>query len=120
RLSDPDVRADLVENWLPSVEPYLATAVLGYIASPAYSFAEGMTIRDAANASGKSFAEFVCDLLLATGLAVNAIMPAVGLGDESDIRALLRHDAHMGCSDGIYLGGHPHPRGWAAFARYLG
>jgi N-acyl-D-amino-acid deacylase len=26
----------------------------------------------------------------------------------------------MACSDGIYLGGHPHPRGWAAFARFLG
>jgi N-acyl-D-amino-acid deacylase len=23
-------------------------------------------------------------------------------------------------SDGIYLGGHPHPRGWGSFARVLG
>ena len=26
----------------------------------------------------------------------------------------------MGGSDGIYIGGHPHPRGWGTFARYLG
>lgn len=120
RLADPKVRAGLMADWLPSVEPYLASAVLGYVASPAYAFAEGMTISAAAEQSGQSFAEFVCDLLQATELAVSAIMPAVGLGDESDIRALLRHEGHMGCSDGIYLGGHPHPRGWGAFARYLG
>jgi N-acyl-D-amino-acid deacylase len=62
----------------------------------------------------------VCDLLLACDVAVGAIMPAVGLGGASDIRELLRHAGHMGCSDGIYLGGHPHPRGWGAFARFLG
>jgi N-acyl-D-amino-acid deacylase len=36
------------------------------------------------------------------------------------MRALLRHPAHMGGSDGIYRGGHPHPRGWGTFARLLG
>jgi N-acyl-D-amino-acid deacylase len=36
------------------------------------------------------------------------------------MRALLRHPAQMACSDGIYRGGHPHPRGWGAFARLLG
>jgi N-acyl-D-amino-acid deacylase len=36
------------------------------------------------------------------------------------MRALLRHPAQMGGSDGIYRGGHPHPRGWGAFARLLG
>jgi hypothetical protein len=28
--------------------------------------------------------------------------------------------AQMAGSDGIYRGGHPHPRGWGAFARLLG
>jgi N-acyl-D-amino-acid deacylase len=36
------------------------------------------------------------------------------------MRALLRHPAQMAGSDGIYQGGHPHPRGWGAFARLLG
>ena len=39
---------------------------------------------------------------------------------EADVRALLRHPAHMAGSDGIFRGGFPHPRGWGAFARYLG
>lgn len=33
---------------------------------------------------------------------------------------LLRHPAQVGGSDGIYVGRHPHPRGWGAFARLLG
>jgi N-acyl-D-amino-acid deacylase len=36
------------------------------------------------------------------------------------MRALLGHPAQMAGSDGIYRGGHPHPRGWGAFARLLG
>ena len=39
---------------------------------------------------------------------------------EADVRAILRHPAHMAGSDGIFCGGFPHPRGWGAFARYLG
>ena len=39
---------------------------------------------------------------------------------ERSMRALLRHPAQMAGSDGIYRGGHPHPRGWGAFARLLG
>jgi N-acyl-D-amino-acid deacylase len=32
----------------------------------------------------------------------------------------MRHPAMMAGSDGIYIGGYPHPRGWGCFARYLG
>ena len=39
---------------------------------------------------------------------------------EEDVRAILRHPSHMAGSDGIFRGGFPHPRGWGAFARYLG
>lgn len=120
RLADPTVRTELENGWLASTEPFLAEAVLGYVGSPEYAWAEGLTLTEASRRAGTPFASFVCDLLIASDLAVGAIMPSVGLGDESDIRALLRHPGHMGCSDGIYLGGHPHPRGWGAFARFLG
>ena len=39
---------------------------------------------------------------------------------EADLRALLRHEAHLAGSDGILLGRWPHPRGWGTFARLLG
>ncbi len=38
---------------------------------------------------------------------------------EQSMRALLRHPAQLAGSDGIYRGGHPHPRGWGTFARLL-
>ncbi len=39
---------------------------------------------------------------------------------ESDILALMKHPLMMAGSDGIYVGGKPHPRGTGCFARYLG
>jgi N-acyl-D-amino-acid deacylase len=32
----------------------------------------------------------------------------------------MRHPQHSGGSDGILVGGKPHPRAWGTFARYLG
>jgi N-acyl-D-amino-acid deacylase len=118
-LADPDVRADLARTWFPEVEPTLAAATFGYVAATDYRWAEGLTLAAAAARSGLSLGELVCEVLLASELAVGAIVPAPG-GDDSDLRGMLRDSRHMGCSDAIYLGGHPHPRGWGAFARFLG
>jgi N-acyl-D-amino-acid deacylase len=74
---------------------------------------------EAANHLGLEPGEFVCQILLGCELAVGVV--AFG-GDrtEADVRSILRHPAHMAGSDGIFCGGFPHPRGWGAFARYLG
>jgi N-acyl-D-amino-acid deacylase len=64
--------------------------------------------------------DFVCEILAASGMAVGIIAFRPGERTESDVRAILRHPAHMAGSDGIFCGGFPHPRGWGAFARYLG
>jgi N-acyl-D-amino-acid deacylase len=37
-----------------------------------------------------------------------------------ELAEIFTHPAHVGSSDGIYLGGRPHTRGWGSFARYLG
>ena len=63
--------------------------------------------------------EFVCDLLVASGLAVGGVVPHQNR-TEDDVRALMRHPAMMAGSDGIFTGSRPHPRGWGCFARYLG
>lgn len=120
RLADPRVRAELEREWFGPVELEMAEAVLGYVAAEDYRWAEGMSLADAATRAGTSFGTLVCDLLVASDLAVGCIIPTPLMGGEDDVRALLRHPGHMGCSDGIYLGGHPHPRGWGAFARFLG
>ncbi len=42
------------------------------------------------------------------------------IGNEENVRAIMQHPAHMAGSDGILVGGRPHPRGWGTFPRYLG
>jgi N-acyl-D-amino-acid deacylase len=42
------------------------------------------------------------------------------VGDEDNVRAIMRHPNHCAGSDGILVGGRPHPRAWGTFARYLG
>ncbi len=120
RLADPAVRAQLARDWFPTVEQTISPSVLGFVASSRLRWAEGLTVAAAAERMGMSFGDAVCELILDSDVAVGAIVPAPSGAGESDVRELLRHRAHMGCSDGIYLGGHPHPRGWGAFAQFLG
>ncbi len=119
RLVDPEVRADLAATWFPSVEAAIATSMFGYVAGAEFRWAEGSTVAEASARSGRSVADLVCDVLVASDLAVGVLVPSPG-GDETDLRGMIRDDRQMGCSDAIYLGGHPHPRGWGAFARFLG
>lgn len=120
RLADPKIRERLRAEWFPGPLPYPLDGVhLAMIGHPDWRWAEGKTITVAADEAGLAPGDFVCDVLIASGMAVGVI--AFG-GDrtDADIRAILRHPAHMAGSDGIFRGGFPHPRGWGAFARYLG
>jgi N-acyl-D-amino-acid deacylase len=62
----------------------------------------------------------VCNILYATEMATNCIVPHNPRRTDDDIHKLMRHPAMTGGSDGIYVGGKPHPRGTGCFARYLG
>jgi N-acyl-D-amino-acid deacylase len=42
------------------------------------------------------------------------------IGDEANVRMIMRHRTHTGGSDGLLVGDRPHPRGWGTFPRYLG
>ena len=120
RLRDRDVRDALCRDWFPSIADHLDGTTLAFVADRELSWAEGMTLADAAARAGCGTGEFVCDVLARSGLAVGCVRAGrPTIGDE-DIRALLRHEAHMGGSDGIFVGSVPHPRGWGTFARYLG
>lgn len=44
----------------------------------------------------------------------------VQVGNEENVRAVMRHKAHTVGSDGILVGERPHPRGWGTFPRFLG
>jgi N-acyl-D-amino-acid deacylase len=123
RLRDPAVRARLREAVAGPRGP-IETVRLSYVEAPAYRAYEGLTLREAArHATGGEapgfLTEFLCDLLVASGLAVGCVVAHQGR-DEADVQALMRHPAMMAGSDGIFTGSRPHPRGAGCFARYLG
>lgn len=118
-LADTQVRARLAAEWFPSIEDRVGRLTLSYVPDPALSWAEGLPLGEAAARAGRSAPDFVCDLLVACDLVVGCVTTRPPTNSETDVRALLRHEAHMACSDGILLGGRPHPRAWGAFARLL-
>jgi N-acyl-D-amino-acid deacylase len=77
----------------------------------------GLTVAAAAAAAGRPAAEFCYDLLLADQLGTSILMH---VGHEENVRAIMRHPAHLVGSDGLLVGDRPHPRAWGTFPRYLG
>ena len=85
-----------------------------YPANRAWS---GLSVAEAARHAGQPPAEFCFDLLLADDLGTSCLMH---VGNEENVRAILRHPAHLVGSDGLLIGERPHPRAYGTFARYLG
>jgi N-acyl-D-amino-acid deacylase len=121
RLADKSIRERLNTEWFSTPTPYpLDTTTIAMVANPEWRWAEGHTVMEAAKQAERPAGDFVCEILLASGMAVGIVGFRAGERTEEDVRAILRHPAHMAGSDGIFGGGFPHPRGWGAFARYLG
>ncbi|NJP42591.1 N-acyl-D-amino-acid deacylase family protein [Actinacidiphila epipremni] len=57
------------------------------------------------------------ELLLADRLGTTILQH---VGDERNVRTVMRHPAHTGGSDGILHGSKPHPRAYGTFPHYLG
>ena len=56
------------------------------------------------------------DLLIRDNLATTILQH---VGHEENVQAIMQHPSHTGGSDGILVGGKPHPRAWGTFPRYL-
>jgi len=124
RLADPGVRARLRAEGPGGARGPLGPVRLSYVEAPAYRAYEGLTLEEAARratggATAADIVDFVCDVLVASSLSVGCVV-AHQQRTEADVQAFMRHPGMMGGSDGIFAGGHPHPRGWGCFARYLG
>lgn len=120
RLAQPATRQRLARDWFPAIGGVLDRITLAYIGAAEWSWAEGMALTEAAATAGMPPGELVCELLTASRLAAGCVFAQPPTNTEEDLRALLRHEAHLAGSDGILLGRWPHPRGWGAFARLLG
>ena len=119
RLADAATYRRLRRSWHGDLRDELAGYVISNAPGPAFGRYEGRTLADAAAAHGCDLAGFVRELLAGTGLAVTCVVPGRGSDGDRDYAALLADPGRMAGSDGIYLGGHPHPRGRGAFARML-
>lgn len=125
-LSDPEQREELADRQRTVIAgrsdmgpDWPKNMLLSYIASPGYSWAEGMTVQEAADRAGADPVSFSLELLAESKLAVAAVFKVPEKRAVSQLASLMRNDVHMTGSDGIYTGTRPHPRGWGAFARML-
>ena len=106
-------RADLGPGWADQI-------TLSHVAAPGYRDLQGVTLANAATRIGTDPASFAIDVLVASELQVTAILRVPHPRSPEDLAPLYRHRGHMGGSDGIFVGTHPHPRAAGTFARYLG
>lgn len=125
-LADPDQRAALHDPCVaraarsPSLGPdWPQLITLAHIAAPTYRWAHGLTLQAAADRAGTDAMSFAFDVLAASRLQVNAVMAVRHQRTAAELARVFRHPEHMGGSDGIFIGAHPHPRGRGTFARYL-
>lgn len=119
RLRDPAFRSQ-VHEWVAKPRFDLDRVRLGSVPADEYRHLEGRTLAEAVTVTGKALPDLIVDLLLATGTATNAVVPHRAERTDRDIEALMRDRRMTGGSDGIFVGGKPHPRGTGCFARYLG
>lgn len=76
----------------------------------------GMFLPEAAARAGQTPYEFFVDLLIQTRLGVSCL---AHIGNEENVQTILQHPAHVVGSDGILVGGRPHPRGWGTHVKFL-
>lgn len=123
--AEPDRALEIIasgelDGWWPTLAEAWPRLTVSH--APGMEWTEGLTMVAAAERAGVEPAELCRRLLTATRLEAGVVFarPDEGPEGEESVRRVLRHPAHTGGSDGIYVGGHPHPRGFGAFARFLG
>ncbi len=87
------------------------------VSDPELESAVGRTVAEWAELRGEDPTTAALELMRSDRLGTGILMH---VGDEDNVRAIMRHPNHCAGSDGILVGGRPHPRAWGTFARYLG
>jgi len=119
RLCDPTVRERIREEMMGTHEGQWQNYLICAVGTEANQRYEGLWLPEAARVAGKDVVDFVCGLIVEEQLAVTVVQRHAHR-TEGDLRAMMKHPAHMVCTDAILLGSHPHPRGYGTYPRYLG
>lgn len=125
-LADPAERDRLRRDWFPRVRqnPSLGPdwpqmISLSHLSAPELYWAHGLTLAQASERAGVDVVDFVLDALLACRLQTNVIMAVRYERPVTELARIFAHPGHIGGSDGIFIGAHPHPRARGAFTRFL-
>ncbi|MFF9000963.1 amidohydrolase family protein [Streptomyces achromogenes] len=93
------------------------TIEISGVGDPALGDFVGRTVRESADLRGEAPWDTARRLLVRDRLGTTILQH---VGHEENVRAIMRHRAHTGGSDGILRGSKPHPRAYGTFPRYLG
>ncbi|MCI1983888.1 MAG: amidohydrolase family protein [Bifidobacteriaceae bacterium] len=127
QLSDPLHREELRENWFPHIQdnpslgaewPSMTTVM--HTPSEKWTFSEGMTLEKIAKDLNKDPIDIVMDMCADGKMQVGAVIAVQDQRPVSNLSHLFSHPGFCGGSDAIYIGGHPHPRAYGTFAKFLG
>lgn len=125
-LRDPAERERLRRDWFPGVDAYPSLGpewpeliTIAHTVAPEFASAHGLTLAELARRRGTDPIDAALDLLAASRLEVNVVMAVRDQRPVEDLGRLIAHPGHLGGSDGIFIGAHPHPRSRGTFATYL-
>ncbi|MDR1188552.1 MAG: amidohydrolase family protein [Bifidobacteriaceae bacterium] len=125
-LEDRGFARGLATEWFPQVarRPDLGPAWMDRVTyssvdADALRGIEGLTVAEAGRELGEDPRLTICRVLAATQLRAVVVARNPRPRTDSELAQIFESPHHTGGSDGIYLGGKPHPRGWGTFARYL-
>ncbi|MFL1378953.1 N-acyl-D-amino-acid deacylase family protein [Nocardiopsis protaetiae] len=124
RLRDPATRARILHeievegtDGNHGVPMDWSAIVVTGTADPGLSWAVGASVAELAARRGREAGDLYMELLVKDELRSGCLLQ---VGNEENIRTIMRHSSHTAGSDGILVGAKPHPRGWGTFPRYLG
>jgi N-acyl-D-amino-acid deacylase len=122
RLKDAETRARIVHeldvvgtDGANGVPVDWAKIEIAGVTKPELRSLVGKRVKEAAET--RSASDFFLDLIARDDFNTACIMH---VGNEENVRAIMKHGVHTGSSDGVLAGEKIHPRAWGSFARYLG
>ena len=126
-LRRPDVRERLRQQHqkrptFPRLEP--EQVLVASTGTEEMSWAEGKSLAEVAREMGKDAHEAAVEIVLRSGGKATAVFFTMS---EDDVRTALKHPMGSICTDGLAFCpdgpgriGHPHPRSYGAFPRFIG